>query len=95
MFDSYFSQALHSPLLPRSEHGGLIKRVAIHVPKPMFEFAFEGALLAFTLSGDRLLLLALLPRIQPRTDKGLEVQLPYRFKDLNLTTPGYSDSLAP
>jgi len=51
--------------------------MAIYVPKPMFVFAFEGALLALTYNGDRLLLLALLPRRKPRTDKVLEVQPPY------------------
>lgn len=35
----------------------------------MFEFAFEGALFAFTYNGDRFALLALLPRRKPRTDE--------------------------
>ena len=50
-------------------------RFALHVPKPMFVFAFEGALLAFIVNGDRFVLLALLPRRKPRTDG--TVQLPY------------------
>jgi hypothetical protein len=33
----------------------------------MFEFAFEGELLAFIVNGDRFVLLALLPRRKPRT----------------------------
>ena len=41
--------------------------VAYHVPNAMFEFVFEGALLPFTYSGDRFVLLALLPRRKPRT----------------------------
>lgn len=56
----------------------------------MFEFAFEGALFAFIVSGDRFVLFALLPRRKPRT---AAVQLPYRpRKGLNLTGGGYSDS---
>jgi len=39
----------------------------LHVPKPMFEFAFEGELLPFIVNGDRFVLLALLPRRKPRT----------------------------
>ena len=61
----------------------------------MFVFAFEGALLAFIVNGDRFVLLALLPRRKPRTDGS--VQPPYHslFKELNLTTGGYSYSLVP
>ena len=39
------------------------------VPKPMFVFAFEGALLAFTVHGERFALFALLPRRNPRTER--------------------------
>lgn len=42
---------------------------ALHVPKPMFVFAFEGALLAFIVNGDRFVLFALLPRRKPRTSR--------------------------
>ena len=67
---------------------------AQYLPKPMFVFAFEGALLAFIVNGDRFVLFALLPRRKPRTDG--TVQPPYHsFKELNLTSDGYSDSLAP
>ena len=59
----------------------------------MFVFAFEGALLAFIVNGDRFVLLALLPRRKPRTDGS--VQPPYHSKELNLTTGGYSDSSVP
>lgn len=38
----------------------------------MFEFAFEGALLAFIVNGDRFELLALLPRRKPRTDRTVQ-----------------------
>ena len=49
------------------------------MPKPMFEFAFEGELLAFIVSGERLPLFALLPRRKPRTDaSGGTVERPYR-----------------
>lgn len=41
----------------------------LQLPKPMFVFAFEGELLAFIVSGERTLLLALLPRRKPRTDR--------------------------
>jgi len=40
---------------------------AYQLPKPMFEFAFEGELLAFIVNGDRFELFALLPRRNPRT----------------------------
>jgi hypothetical protein len=53
---------------------------AFQLPKPMFVFAFEGELLAFIVNGDRFVLLALLPRRKPRTDR--TVQPPY----FNLTT---------
>ena len=61
----------------------------------MFVFAFEGALLAFIVNGDRFVLLALLPRRKPRTDGS--VQPPYHslFKELNLTTGGYYTSRVP
>ena len=42
---------------------------ALHVPKPMFVFAFEGALFAFIVNGDRFVLFALLPRRKPRTSR--------------------------
>ena len=42
-------------------------RFALHLPNPMFVFVFEGALLAFIVSGDRFVLFALLPRRKPRT----------------------------
>jgi len=48
---------------------------AFQLPKPMFVFAFEGELLAFIVNGDRFVLLALLPRRKPRTDR--TVQPPY------------------
>ena len=35
----------------------------------MFVFAFEGALLAFIVNGDRFVLFALLPRRKPRTSR--------------------------
>ena len=35
----------------------------------MFVFAFEGALLAFIVNGDRFMLFALLPRRKPRTSR--------------------------
>ena len=55
------------------------------VPKPMFEFVFEGELFAFIVNGDRFVLLALLPRRKPRPDR--TVQPPYHsVKELNLTT---------
>ena len=58
---------------------------AYQLPKPMFEFVFEGELLAFIVNGDRFVLLALLPRRKPRTDR--TVQLPYHsVKELNLTS---------
>ena len=41
------------------------------LPKPMFEFAFEGALLAFTVHGERFALFALLPRRNPRTERSI------------------------
>ena len=57
----------------------------LHVPKPRFVFAFDGALLPFTYNGDKFVLLALLPRMNPREDH--TVQLPYHsVKELNLTT---------
>ena len=60
----------------------------------MFVFAFEGALLAFIVNGDRFVLLALLPRRKPRTDGS--VQPPYHsVKELNLTTGGYYPSRVP
>ena len=42
---------------------------ALQLPKPMFVFAFEGALLAFIVNGDRFVLFALLPRRKPRTSR--------------------------
>lgn len=58
---------------------------AIQLPKPMFEFVFEGELFAFIVNGDRFVLLALLPRRKPRTDGS--VQPPYHSViELNLTT---------
>ena len=58
---------------------------ALQLPKPMFVFAFEGELLAFIVNGDRFVLLALLPRRKPRTDR--TVQPPYHsVEELNLTT---------
>lgn len=51
----------------RSQPRGLIGLFAYQLPKPMFEFAFEGELLAFIVNGDRFVLLALLPRRKPRT----------------------------
>lgn len=68
---------------------------ALQLPKPMFEFAFEGELFAFIVNGDRFVLLALLPRRKPRTDGS--VQPPYHslFKELNLTTGGYYPSRVP
>ena len=57
---------------------------ALHLPKPMFAFEFEGALLAFTYNGDIFVLLALLPRMKPRTDR------PVQPPCFNLTRGGYS-----
>lgn len=37
----------------------------------MFVFAFEGALLAFTVHGERFALFALLPRRNPRTERSI------------------------
>jgi hypothetical protein len=51
----------------------------------MFVFAFEGALLAFIVNGDRFVLLALLPRRKPRTDR--TVQPPYHSLSKNSTSP--------
>ena len=42
---------------------------ALQLPKPMFEFVFEGELFAFIVNGDRFVLLALLPRRKPRTSR--------------------------
>ena len=64
------------------------------MPKPMFVFAFEGALLAFIVNGDRFVLFALLPRRKPRTSRQCS-RLIILLKELNLTSDGYSDSLAP
>lgn len=47
-------------------------RYGYQLPKAMFEFAFEGALLAFIVNGDRFELLALLPRRKPRTDRTVQ-----------------------
>ena len=41
--------------------------LTLQLPKPMFEFAFEGELLPFIVNGDRYVLFALLPRRKPRT----------------------------
>ena len=67
--------------------------LALHVPNPMFVFAFEGVLFALTYNGDRFELFALLPRRKPRTSVSAAA-LSF-FKELNLTSDGYSDSLAP
>ena len=66
LFRSHISEALHLPLPLRSKRARTYS-VGVHVPNAMFVFAFEGALLAFTYNGDRFVLLALLPRSQPRT----------------------------
>lgn len=58
---------------------------AFQLPKPMFVFAFEGELLAFIVNGDRFVLLALLPRRKPRTDR--TVQPPYHSLSKNSTSP--------
>ena len=42
---------------------------AYQLPKPMFEFVFEGELLAFIVNGDRFVFVALLPRRKPRTSQ--------------------------
>ena len=55
----------------------------------MFAFEFEGALLAFTYNGDIFVLLALLPRMKPRTDR------PVQPPCFNLTRGGYSYSRVP
>ena len=96
----YVSEALHLPLHAQVKaiEGLYVSAYAVgflHVPKPMFVFAFEGALLAFIVNGDRFVLLALLPRRKPRTDGS--VQPPYHslFKELNLTTGGYYPSRVP
>ena len=72
----------------------MMLRFALHVPKPMFVFAFEGALFAFIVNGDRFVLFALLPRRKPRTSRQCS-RLIILLKELNLTSDGYSDSLAP
>ena len=69
-------------------------RFALHVPKPMFVFAFEGALFAFIVNGDRFVLFALLPRRKPRTSRQCS-RLIILVKELNLTTGGYSDFPVP
>ena len=61
----------------------------------MFVFAFEGALLAFIVNGDRFVLLALLPRRKPRTDRSVQPPCHSLFKELNLTTGGYYPSRVP
>ena len=80
-FALFVSEALHLPLwlqvtTARTYRG----TVAFQLPKPRFVFAFDGALLPFTYNGDRFVLLALLPRMNPREDH--TVQPPY----FNLTT---------
>ena len=60
----------------------------------MFVFAFEGALFAFIVNGDRFVLFALLPRRKPRTSRQCS-RLIILVKELNLTSDGYSDLLAP
>ena len=58
---------------------------AFQLPKPMFEFVFEGELFAFIVNGDSFVLLALLPRKKPRTDRS--VQPPFHSViELNLTS---------
>ena len=49
----------------------------LQLPKPMFVFAFEGELLAFIVNGDRFVLLALLPRRKPRTDRASAAALSF------------------
>ena len=76
----YVSEALHLPLHAQVQaiEGLYVSAYAVgflHVPKPMFVFAFEGELLPFIVNGDRFVLLALLPRRKPRTDGS--VQPPY------------------
>ena len=51
---------------------------ALHVPKPMFVFEFEGALLAFIVNGDRFVLFALLPRRKPRTSRDSAAALSFQ-----------------
>ena len=51
---------------------------ALHVPKPMFVFAFEGALFAFIVNGDRFVLFALLPRRKPRTSRDSAAALSFQ-----------------
>lgn len=97
---SSVSEALHLPLGCRSQPQGLIGvTVALQLPKPRFVFAFDGALLPFTYNGDKFVLLALLPRMNPREDH--TVQLPscscrhyHGGVSKNSTSParGYSDS---
>ena len=49
------------------------------VTKPMFEFEFEGELLPFIVNGDRFVLLALLPRRNPRTERDIAAAIfPFR-----------------
>ena len=82
---SIVSEALHLPLHAQVKQsraywflldgGSTAVYWTLHVPKPMFEFAFEGELLPFIVNGDRFVLLALLPRRNPRTDR--TVQPPY------------------
>lgn len=83
---SIVSEALHLPLWLQVTTARAYRFLsALQLPKPMFEFAFEGELLAFIVNGDRFVLLALLPRRKPRTDGS--VQPPYHsVKELNLTS---------
>ena len=67
------------------QDGETVLHTAFQLPKPMFEFVFEGELFAFIVNGDRFVLLALLPRRKPRTDRS--VQPPFHSViELNLTT---------
>lgn len=78
---SIVSEALHLPLWLQVTTARAYRFLsAYQLPKPMFVFAFEGELLAFIVNGDSFVLLALLPRRKPRTDR--TVQPPY----FNLTT---------
>ena len=61
-------QTVHARLCGRSVYIGRAY-IGAMVTKPMFEFEFEGELLAFNVNGDRFELLALLPRRNPRTER--------------------------
>lgn len=78
LFGSHISQALHLPFISLPIHQDLSLFITQFLPKAMFEFVFEGELLAFTVNGETLLLLALLPRRKPRTVNAAALSQPHR-----------------